>query len=167
MSPRGGEALPCLILVLFEPRDLRALETTPISLSPCTLGWRTLRAPQGAGVTLPGRPKSSLSPHGLRLQGFPRPCSLTRTQPPQFSHCWGRETVLPAPKGGQPSVFPECMAWRWPPHARAHASTHTIHVCTCPESSCRVEQGLRLAKNQTRFLFVSGVNELGRFWFCV
>lgn len=128
MSPRGGEALPCLILVLFEPRDLRALETTPISLSPCTLGLRTLRAPQGAGVTLPGRPKSSLSPHGLRLQGFPRPCSLTRTQPPQFFHCWGRETVLSASEGGAAICVPRV-------HGLALATTRTS-TCKHTHNTC-------------------------------
>ena len=33
MSPPGGEALPCLTLVLGKPRDLSALETTLIFFS--------------------------------------------------------------------------------------------------------------------------------------
>lgn len=77
MSPPGGEALPCLTLVLSEPRDLRALETTPIFLSPCTLRLRTLRGPQGAredqraGITLSGPPKASLVTPGLGHKDFP------------------------------------------------------------------------------------------------
>lgn len=94
MSPPGGEALPCLTLVLSEPRDLRALETTPIFLSPCTLGLRTVRGPQGAredqraGITLCGPPKASLVTPGLGHKDFPDLAPSAGTQPPQAPHHW-------------------------------------------------------------------------------
>lgn len=62
-----------------------------------------------------------------------------------------------------------CCQSAWPGlghHTQEHMQAHTIHACTCPEPSCWVEQGLRLAKRQTRFLFVFGMSELGSFFCC-
>lgn len=126
-----------------------------------SLGFWALRSPPGAGQA--ERPGSLPVADPLALAtGISRPHSLAWTQPPQVLHHGGRETFLPA--SGPRATIDQRVNNLCSQNTHGHMQAHTQYMPAHAQNpAARLIRGLSLAKRQTRFLFVFGMNEWGSF----